>query len=83
MKYKETLHEPIDVFMYKEFRVKVVLPFLAEQRESYSDIEGHNASYGWMFDTTEKDLYARVSSISDIIHFGKRSGVQAPKFMER
>jgi len=83
MKYKDTLHEQIDVFMYKEFRVKVVLPFIAEQRESYSDIEGYIASYGGMFDATEKDLYVKVSSLSDIIHFGKRAGFQTPKFMAR
>jgi hypothetical protein len=83
MKYKETLHEEIDIFMYKEFRVKVVLPFLAEQHASYSDIENMNADYRWMFDTTEKDLYTKVSSLSDIIHFGKRAGFQTPKFMDR
>lgn len=83
MKYKETLHEEIDIFMYKEFRVKVVLPFIAEQRASYSDIENTTTDYRWMFDTTEKDLYVKVSSISDIIHFGKRAGIQTPKFMAR
>ena len=83
MKYKETVHEEIDIFMYKVFRVKVVLPFLAEQRASYSDIENGIKDYTWMFDKTEKDLYVKVSSLSDIIHFGKRAGFQAPKFMER
>jgi GR25 family glycosyltransferase involved in LPS biosynthesis len=43
MQYKESLTEQVDVFMFKTFRVKVVTPFMAEQRESYSDIEGYNA----------------------------------------
>jgi hypothetical protein len=81
MKYKETLHEEIDIFMYKDFRVKVILPFLAEQRASYSDIEGTNTDYKWMFDATEKELYTKATSLSDIIHFGKRAGYQAPKFI--
>ena len=83
MKYKETLHEEIDIFMYKDFRVKVILPFLAEQHASYSDIEGINADYKWMFDATEKELYTKATSLTDIIHFGKRAGYQAPKFMAR
>lgn len=83
MKYKETLHEQVDVFMYKEFRVKVVLPFLAEQRASYSDIEGNDADYRWMFDGAEKEITAKVGSLSDVIQFGRLAGVQTPKFIGR
>lgn len=81
VKYKETLHEQVDIFMYKELRVKVVLPFLAEQRESYSDIEGYNADYRWMFNGTEKELLTKVKSFSEIIQLGKLGGVQTPKFI--
>ena len=83
VKYRETLHEEVDVFMYKEFRVKVVLPFLAEQRESYSDIQGYDTDYRWMFDQTEKVISAKVSSLSDVIHFGKLAGVKTPMFIGR
>jgi GR25 family glycosyltransferase involved in LPS biosynthesis len=83
MQYKTTLSEQIDVFMFKTFRVKVVTPFLAEQRESYSDIEGHNADYSGWFDGAEKELTAKVTSLADVLQWGKLAGVQAPKFMAR
>ena len=83
MKYKETLHEQVDVFMYKEFRVKVVLPFLAEQRTSYSDIEGYTADYKWMFDGAETQMTSKADSLAGVIQFGKLARVQTPKFMAR
>lgn len=83
MQYKATLSEQIDVFMFKTFRVKVITPFLAEQRESYSDIEGHTANYGWMFDGAEKEITSKVGSLADVLQWGKLAGVQAPKFMAR
>ena len=83
MQYKATLHEQIDVFMFKTFRVKVVTPFMAEQRESYSDIEGYNADYSIWFDGAEKELAAKVTCLSDVLQWGKLAGIQAPKFMAR
>jgi hypothetical protein len=83
VKYKETLHEQVDVFMYKEFRVKVVLPFIAEQRASYSDIEESHMDYRWMFDGAEKEITSKGGPLSDVIQFGKLAGVQRPKFMAR
>uniref|UniRef100_A0A6C0HKL7 Glycosyltransferase n=1 Tax=viral metagenome TaxID=1070528 RepID=A0A6C0HKL7_9ZZZZ len=84
MQYKASLSEQIDVFMFKTFRVKVVTPFMAEQRESYSDIEGYNADYSGWFDGAEKEITARTSSsLSDILQWGRLAGVQAPKFMAR
>jgi len=81
IQYKATLEEPIDVFMFKTFRVKVVTPFLAEQHESYSDIESCNTNYSWMFDGAEKEISAKVTSLSDVIYFGKLAKVSAPKFL--
>jgi len=83
MQYKVSLHEQIDVYMFKTFRVKVVTPFLAEQRQSYSDIEERNADYSWMFDGTEKELVSKVTSLADVIQIGKLACVQTPKFMAR
>ena len=83
MEYKATLSEQIDVFMFKTFRVKVVTPFLAEQRESYSDIEGFNADYSGWFESAEKEITSKVTSLADLLQWGKLAGVQAPKFMAR
>jgi hypothetical protein len=69
--------------MFKTFRVKVLTPFLAEQRESYSDIEGINADYSGWFDGAEKEITSRVSSLADVLQWGRLAGVQAPKFMAR
>jgi hypothetical protein len=82
VKYKAALEEQIDVYMFKTFRVKVVTPFLAHQRESYSDIEGFNTDYTSMFDGAEKEIVVKsVSTLADVVRFGKMSGIQAPKFM--
>jgi len=83
IQYKATLNEQIDVYMFKTFRVKVVTPFMAEQRESYSDIEGHNADYSGWFDGAEKDIMSKVSSLADVLQWGRLAGVQVPKFMAR
>ena len=83
MEYKASLHEEIDIFMFKTFRVKVVTPFLAQQRESYSDIENRVLDYAWMFDGAEKEICAKITSIADIIQFGKLAGVSTPKFIAR
>lgn len=83
MQYKVTLEEEIDVYMFKTFRVKVVTPFLAEQRESYSDIEHRNTDYSGWFDGAEKEITAKASSLAGVLQWGKLGGVQAPKFMAR
>jgi GR25 family glycosyltransferase involved in LPS biosynthesis len=83
MQYKESLTEQVDVFMFKTFRVKVVTPFMAEQRESYSDIEGYNADYSGWFDSAEKELATKVTCLADVLQWGKLAGIQAPKFMAR
>ena len=83
MQYKESLTEQVDVYMFKTFRVKVVTPFMAEQRESYSDIEGYNADYSMWFDGAEKELSAKVTCLADVLQWGKLAGLQAPKFMTR
>ena len=84
LQYKAVLNEQIDVYMFNTFRVKVVTPFLADQCESYSDIQGYDTDYRWMFDQTEKTITCKsVSSLSDILQFGKLAGVQTPKFMAR
>jgi hypothetical protein len=62
MAYKEVLDVQIDVFMYHQFRVKVVVPFLAEQRQGYSDIEGRAIDYSKMFDFAEAKYPARKLS---------------------
>ena len=84
MQYKETLCEPVDVYMFKTFRVKVVTPFLAEQRMGYSDIENSVLDYRWMFEGAELEITARsTASLGDVLRFGKLAGIQTPKFMGR
>jgi hypothetical protein len=84
MQYKAKLHEQIDVYMFNTFRVKVVTPFIAEQRESYSDIENSVSDYRWMFDGAELEITARsTGSLGDVLRFGKLAGIQTPKFIGR
>ena len=45
-----------DVYMFQHFRIKVVMPFLAEQRPSYSDLVNEDTNYHHMFERTEEQL---------------------------
>jgi glycosyl transferase family 25 len=53
----KTVRDPqIDVYMYHHLRIKVVMPFLAEQSSGFSDIESSNVDYQHMFERTEEQL---------------------------
>jgi hypothetical protein len=45
-----------DVYMFQHFRIKVVMPFLAEQRPSYSNLVNEETNYHEMFERTEQQL---------------------------
>jgi hypothetical protein len=45
-----------DVYMFQHFRIKVVMPFLAEQRPSYSNLVNEETNYHHMFERTEEQL---------------------------
>jgi len=79
----KTLRDPqIDVYLFKTFRVKVVVPFLAEQNTGYSDIESQQVDYHDMFDRTELLLnQTRNNTLSKLLH--SAPPIQSPKFMAR
>lgn len=61
MEYKTTLESQIDVYMYNHFRVKVVVPFLAEQRQGYSNIENADVNYADWFNSSESRYIEKFS----------------------
>jgi GR25 family glycosyltransferase involved in LPS biosynthesis len=67
LEYKNTLDVEIDVFMFQKFNVKVVIPFLAQQRESYSDIESRLTNYTSWFDEAETRLANQQKTIQSIL----------------
>lgn len=79
MAYKEVLDVQIDVYMYRQFRVKVVVPFLAEQRQGYSDIEERAIDYSKMFDFAEGQYQAR--KLSQLVR--NAPAVPSPTFIGR
>lgn len=79
MEYKTTLESQIDVYMYTHFRVKVVLPFLAEQRHGYSNIEEQDINYGAMFDFAESHYTPKT--LQGILH--SAPPVPMPSFISR
>ena len=53
----KTVRDPqIDVYMYNHLRIKVIMPFLAEQASGFSDIESLDVNYQHMFERTEEQL---------------------------
>uniref|UniRef100_A0A6C0B6T4 Glycosyltransferase n=1 Tax=viral metagenome TaxID=1070528 RepID=A0A6C0B6T4_9ZZZZ len=54
--WKTTRDPQIDVYMYNHLRIKVVMPFLAEQTIGFSDIESSDVDYHHMFERTEEQL---------------------------
>lgn len=79
IEYKNTLHTQIDVFMFQQFNVKVVTPFLAQQRESYSDIEGQTRNYTEWFDDAERKLLNQQGTLNSILKTA--SQISSPKFI--
>jgi hypothetical protein len=81
IEWKNIRNPQIDVYLFKTFRVKVVVPFLAEQINGYSDIESRQVDYHEMFDRTEITLTQTKNTLSKILHGAP--AVQSPKFMTR
>jgi len=78
----KTLRTPqIDVYLFNVFRVKVVVPFLAEQNTGYSDIESRQVNYHDMFHRTELDISQTSNTLSKILK--NAPAVYSPKFMTR
>lgn len=78
MQYKTTLDSEIDIYMYQVFRVKVVVPFLAEQQHGHSDIIGQNVDYYGLFNHSES-RYPPMQTVSDLIR--KAPGLHVPSFI--
>ena len=77
----------IDVYIYQQFRVKVVLPFLGVQADGYSNIQEGKVQYNYLFRTAEKTFrqttkYGSKTSLSAIVQ-SVLSRVPTPKFMAR
>lgn len=79
IEYKNTLDTQIDVFIFREFNVKVVTPFLAQQRESYSDIEGMVSNYKDWFDGAENKLLNQQGTLNSILKTAPQ--ISSPKFI--
>ncbi|NBR15572.1 MAG: glycosyltransferase family 25 protein [Crocinitomicaceae bacterium] len=80
IEYKNTLQCEIDVFMYQTCNVKVVIPFLAQQRKGYSDIECLERDYSEWFDDTENKLLNKQGTLNSIL---RGSQMSSPKFIAR
>jgi len=83
IEWKQARSPQIDVYLFGKFRVKTVVPFLAEQIPGYSDIEVTQTDYGHMFDHTETLLTKskQQTTLSSLIK--NAPAVQSPKFMTR
>lgn len=81
IEWKNLRQPEIDVYLFNTFRVKVVVPFLAGQTAGFSNIEGKEQDYDWMFDSTETTMTATKHTLGQLI--GNAPGIQFPKFMTR
>lgn len=81
IEWKKTSEPQIDVYMFNKFRVKVVMPFLAEQFPGFSDIETRETNYGQMFERAENVIQQSAYSLTSVI--GNLPQIQTPKFMTR
>lgn len=79
IEYKHTLHTQIDAFIFQKFNVKVVTPFLAQQRESYSDIEGMMTNYTELFNGAENKLLNQERTLNSILKTAPQ--ISSPKFI--
>jgi len=81
MTYKTTLETEIDVFMYTHFRVKIVLPFLAEQRQGFSNIVGSDVNYSALFDYAESMYLPPAQTVSELLR--RAPHIQKPSFITK
>jgi hypothetical protein len=82
IEWKNVRSPQIDVYLFQNFRVKTIIPFLAGQVPGYSDIEGMERDYDSWFDGTENTISdTKLQTLSSIIH--RAPTVQSPKFMTR
>ena len=85
--WKNIQSPQIDVYIYQQFRVKVVLPFLAVQASGYSNIQGGTVKYNDLFRKTERSFrrpttFGSKTSLSTIVQ-SPFVRVATPKFMAR
>ena len=82
IEWKNLRAPQIDVYLFQNFRVKTIIPFLAAQVPGYSDIEGVERDYDGMFDETETSIAAtKLQTLSSIIQ--RAPAIHSPKFMTR
>uniref|UniRef100_A0A6C0AJ18 Glycosyltransferase n=1 Tax=viral metagenome TaxID=1070528 RepID=A0A6C0AJ18_9ZZZZ len=79
--WKEVQEPQIDVYLFKNFRVKVIVPFVAEQAPGFSDIESHVADYTNMFNRTEEHISHLRQCLTTTIN--NSPPVRTPSFMNR
>ena len=77
----------IDVYIYQQFRVKVVLPFLGVQANGYSNIQEGTVQYNDLFRTAERTFlrptkFGYKTSLASIVQ-SALARVPTPKFITR
>jgi len=86
IEWKNIQSPQIDVYIYQQFRVKVVIPFLAAQASGYSNIQGGVLNYNDLFVAAERQFRIpsnqRLGTLSTLIH-SSGAKTAAPKFMAR
>jgi hypothetical protein len=74
-----------DVYIFQNFRVKVTLPFLAEQKSGFSDLVNNQTNYTQFFDAAERKIEGtihRPKTLSSLIR-SCQFNVASPRFMTR
>jgi glycosyl transferase family 25 len=85
--WKNVQAPQIDVYIYQQFRVKIILPFLAVQANGYSNIQGGTTSYNDLFMNAERTFrrsstFGSKTSLAAIVQ-SPLARVATPKFMAR
>jgi hypothetical protein len=85
IQWKNIQAPQIDVYLYQQFRVKVVVPFMAVQASGYSNIQGGAVQYNDLFRNAERmfrNPSSNPTSVKTLIH-SLSARVSRPKFMAR
>lgn len=85
IQWKHVQSPQVDVYIYQQFRIKVVVPFMASQASGYSNIQGGTVQYNDLFSKAERTfrkLSNTTTSLKSIIH-SPSARASKPKFMER
>jgi len=87
IEWKHVQAPQIDVYIYQQFRIKIVTPFMAAQASGYSNIQGGILNYNDLFMKAERmfrrsSTFGSKTSLAAIVQ-SPLSRVATPKFMTR